>query len=83
MSRDLVLAKSTAKSLERLPPKLKERVLGVLSSVQEGVELGKPLKARLAGKRSVRVGRSYRIVFEPRAEDIVVQYIGHRRDAYR
>lgn len=42
---------------------------------------GKPLKGRLAGLQSVRVG-DYRVVYEPTGDYAIVLAVDHRKDVY-
>ena len=61
-----------------------ERIHLVLESLKAEPFQGKPLKHRLKGKYSLRVG-SYRIIYAVERFKVTVYIfdIGHRRDIYR
>jgi mRNA interferase RelE/StbE len=60
------------------------RVSRALKSLAEDPFTGKPLKHRLKGKYSLRIG-SYRIIYqvEKKIVTVYVLDIGHRRDVYQ
>jgi mRNA interferase RelE/StbE len=65
-------------------PALYQRVASALDDLQRDPHQGKPLKGKLKGRYSYRVG-SYRIVYLIRQQELVVLVIdiGHRREVYR
>jgi mRNA-degrading endonuclease RelE of RelBE toxin-antitoxin system len=77
------LTKPADKQLRRLPRDLLGRVEDTLRRLGEDPRSGKMLVGRLKGKRSIRVGRSYRIVYEIVATDVIVMSVLPRKDAYR
>ena len=80
----MALIVSTAlKELNALPTAMQEKVRAVIARLDNEPALGKKLLGKLAGSRSVRVGRSYRVIYRVAEEGIVVVSIRLRRDAYR
>lgn len=61
-----------------------DRISRVLNSLKEDPFQGKPLKYKLKGKYSLRVG-AYRIIYqvERKIVTVYVLEIGHRSDIYR
>ena len=83
MTRTLVYASSAGRTIERLDPAVRRRILAALQKLREEPERGKPLQMTLRGLRSWRTG-DYRVVYrviESRIEILVVA-IGHRREVY-
>ena len=83
MTWTLVYATSAARSIKRLDPAVRRRMLAALRKLLADPERGKPLQLVLEGLRSWRTG-DYRIVYrviESRIEILVVA-VGHRRDVY-
>lgn len=78
----VVLARSARDALAQLDYLLADAVLDALGVLEYDPEAGYPLRGRLAGLRSYRVG-SYQIVYEVRARKTVrVVAIRHRGQAY-
>ena len=83
MTWTLVYATSAARTIKRLDPAVRRRMLAALLKLRENPERGKPLQFALRGLRSWRT-RDHRIVYrlvESRIEILVVA-VGHRRDVY-
>ena len=83
MTWTLVYATSAARTIKRLDPAVRRRVLAALQRLRDDPERGKPLQLALRGLRSWRT-RDHRIVYriiESRIEILVVA-VGHRRDVY-
>lgn len=61
-----------------------KRVDAALEMLKTGPFLGKPLKDRLKGKYSLRVG-VYRIIYSIEKQELIIYIldIGHRREIYR
>ena len=83
----LVLLPEAEKSYNKLfvrNKELFERIDAALALLCENPLLGKPLKDKLKGKYSLRIG-VYRIIysFQRSALVIYVLDIGHRREVYR
>ncbi len=68
--------------LAQLPDALREKAETLISRLDAEPTLGKKLLGKLAGKRSIRLGRTHRIIYvtEP---DAFVLAVTPRRDAYR
>jgi len=68
--------------LAQLPDALREKAETLISRLDAEPALGKKLLGKLAGKRSIRLGRTHRIIYvtEP---DTFVLAVTPRRDAYR
>ena len=75
-----------ARSLERLPEKVRPAVAATISGplAENPQRLGKPLGGRLDGLRVARRG-DYRIIYEIDENEqlVVVHRVQHRRDVYR
>ena len=84
---NIFLLSEAKKSYKRLQVSNKElfvRIDNALESLKFNPFLGKPLKDKLKGKYSLRVG-VYRVIYsiEKREITIYVLDIGHRREVYR
>jgi len=74
---------SARRSLRRLDPSVRRKVLAAIETLAEEPYRGKPLQLTLKGFRSWRTG-DYRIVYtivETEVEIIVIG-LGHRREVY-
>lgn len=83
----LELSRQAESILERMierEPELAKRVAQALDDLEYDPFQGKPLKGKLKGLNSYRVG-SYRIIYEIYRHRlrVVIIDIGHRRDIYR
>lgn len=79
------ISASALKSLRALPEPLRRRATEIIRRLDVEPALGKKLKGKLAGSRSVRLGRSHRIIYTSTstAGTVRVTAIRPRRDAYR
>ncbi|MBI2890120.1 MAG: type II toxin-antitoxin system RelE/ParE family toxin [Nitrospirae bacterium] len=77
-------AERVVRRMARREPLLYRRVAGALDDLAHDPHAGKPLKGRLAGRYSHRVG-PYRIIYVLRRAKLLVLVIdiGHRREIYR
>ena len=77
-------AESILEHIARREPELYKRVARVLDDLQNDPFQGKPLKGKLKGRYSYRVG-TYRIIYAIFKDQLLVMIIdiGHRRDIYR
>lgn len=77
-------AETSLEKIARSDGRLYERIAEIFESLVRDPFQGKPLKGRLKGRYSYRVG-TYRIIYAIFANQllIVVIDIGHRRDIYR
>jgi mRNA-degrading endonuclease RelE of RelBE toxin-antitoxin system len=69
------------KDLDRLPEALKNKAEALIERLQTETSLGKKLQGKLEGKRSLRLGRTHRIIYT--VEPLIVLTIVARKDAYR
>jgi mRNA-degrading endonuclease RelE of RelBE toxin-antitoxin system len=69
------------KDLDRLPEVLRGKAEALLERLQTEPALGKKLKGKLEGKRSLRLGRTHRIIYT--LDPLIVLTVVPRRDAYR
>jgi mRNA interferase RelE/StbE len=79
----VVLARSARRVLLDLDATLADAVIDALGALERDPNVGHPLRGRLRGLRSYRVG-AYRIIYELRDPGAVrVLAIRHRAEAYR
>ncbi|MCH8900193.1 MAG: type II toxin-antitoxin system RelE/ParE family toxin [Acidobacteria bacterium] len=73
------------KDMESLPPNFQARMNAIVAELDSNpARRGTKLKGKLAGKWSVRLGRSHRIIYKIDEDaDIVVLTVRPRKDAYR
>ena len=76
------LSKRAQKDLEGLPESLQAKAQNLINRLDAEPSLGKKLLGPLAGKRSIWLGRTHRIIYEDKPQ-ILVLAIPMRRDAYR
>lgn len=76
-------ARRAEKDLAALPPALRARAEALAESLDQNPSLGKTLLGKLAGIRTVRLGRSYRILYVVSDEGVTVMTIHQRKDVYR
>lgn len=77
------LTRSAKKDLDRLPKAFSLKAREVIERLDDEPALGRKLKGPLSGKRSARLGRSYRIIYTASDGDVVVLRITARKDSYR
>jgi len=77
-------AEQVLKRMALREPALYQRVAEVLDDLERDPFQGKPLKGKLKGRYSYRVG-TYRIIYLVKRNDLIVLVIdpGHRRGIYR
>ena len=80
----IIIAPRAKKEIDKLQPKIRERIGNALLLLAEDPFLGKALKADLEGLYSYRVG-DYRIIYDIVRRSLIVQVLKvmHRREAYR
>ncbi|MDE0369251.1 MAG: type II toxin-antitoxin system RelE/ParE family toxin [bacterium] len=76
------LTPGAKKQLGKLPPQLSAKAHELIRRLDEP-HLGKKLVGPLKGKRSARLGRSHRIIYQEADGYIVVLTVGPRKDVYR
>jgi mRNA-degrading endonuclease RelE of RelBE toxin-antitoxin system len=69
------------KDLDKLPEALKNKAEALIERLQTETSLGKKLQGKLEGKRSLRLGRTHRIIYT--VDPLIVLTIVARKDAYR
>lgn len=74
--------KRATADLEELPDALRDKAEALIERLQNEPSLGKKLKGRLEGKRSLRLGRTHRIIYITEPSLIVLTVVA-RKDAYR
>ena len=75
--------RAAQKSLAKIPPRDRARIIAVIPTLAENPYLGKKLEGELRGLYSYRVW-PYRIIYKPYKEILVVVIIriGHRQGVY-
>jgi len=81
---DVLLGRDAAKTLERLSPAMRARIIKALERARGDPLRAKRLRGELEGMFSLRIGQ-VRVVYEvdPEARLIVVHGIGPRGDIYK
>ena len=77
------ISASALKSLRTLPAPLRQRAQEIIRRLDDEPALGKKLQGKLAGSRSVRLGRSHRIIYTSTSGTVRVTAVRPRKDAYR
>ena len=77
------ISASALKSLRGLPAPLRLRATEIIGRLDSEPALGKKLQGKLSGSRSVRLGRSHRIIYTVASGTVRVTAVRPRRDAYR
>ena len=75
------LSARAEKDLDDLPERLREKADALIARLDDEPGLGKKLLGRLERMRSLRLGRTHRIVY--RSDPVRVLAVPPRRDAYR
>jgi mRNA-degrading endonuclease RelE of RelBE toxin-antitoxin system len=71
------------RDFEGSPEPLKSKILAAIDKLDSDPSSGSKLQGKLSGLRSVRVGRSYRVVYSLESDGPLVRTMGPRRDVYR
>lgn len=84
MSYSIRIKGSAARTLRRITPSDRRRVVAAIDRLATERAAGGVLKGEFSGLRRLRVG-SYRVVYEVVQEELVILVvrIGHRREVYR
>lgn len=79
------ITESADGALQGLDRPIRARVTDVLESLADAPMQGKALKGPLSGKRSTRVRKDYRVIWEVdhANETVTVVAVAHRSDVYR
>ncbi|WP_456487493.1 type II toxin-antitoxin system RelE family toxin [Candidatus Alkanophaga liquidiphilum] len=83
MTYQVVVSRKFDRRFSNLSREVQDRIVEKLKALQERPELGKPLKGKLRGLRSLRVGK-YRIIYQVDEDSKVVRVItvGRREEVY-
>lgn len=71
------------KDIAALPASLQTKARALAERLDSEPALGKKLVGKLHGKRSARLGRTYRIVYMVTPKGALVLTVSPRKDAYR
>lgn len=79
----IVLTPRASRNIERLAQHVREQVARRISLLADRPHLGKTLRGRLRGKRSLRTG-NYRVIYslDTARHKVIIESIGHRREIY-
>jgi mRNA-degrading endonuclease RelE of RelBE toxin-antitoxin system len=77
------LTNRARKDIDELPVAMQERARALIDRLDAEPALGTKLLGKLAGKRSLRLGRSHRIIYRFDDDAPLVLTISPRRDAYK
>ena len=79
----IVLTPKAARNIERLAQSVRRQVAQRIDLLAERPRLGKTLRGRFRGKRSLRVG-DYRVIYslDTVQHKIIIERVGHRREIY-
>jgi mRNA interferase RelE/StbE len=69
--------------MERLPQHVREQIARKINLLADQPRLGKTLRGRLQGKRSLRAG-DYRVIYsvDTAQHKIIIERVGHRQGIY-
>jgi mRNA-degrading endonuclease RelE of RelBE toxin-antitoxin system len=81
--REVVLTRTAARGVERLPEHVRTACGNVLRRLASGAERGKALKGELTGLRSMRLGQGFRLLYRETEDRIEVIDVGPRGDIYK
>ena len=83
MKYSLVYTNRAIRDIERLAPKVKNRIGETLLRYrEEPLSYAVKLKDSRLGTYRFRIG-DYRVIFDTEGNEIVILRVGHRRDIYR
>ena len=77
------LTKRAQKDLDALPQALASKAREIILRLDKEPSLGKKLMGPLEGMKSVRLGRSHRMIYQLVEGDVVLLTIAARKDRYR
>lgn len=78
-----VFSKTAQKGIAELPEHVKKASATIIRALAAGTARGKPLKGDLADLRSVRLGRTHRLLYRETEQEIQVVDVGPRGDIYK
>lgn len=77
------ISRRAQKDLDQLTDSLRDKAMAIIARLDAEPALGKKLLGALAGKRSVWLGRTHRIIYDLQTGQPRVLAVPMRRDAYR
>jgi mRNA-degrading endonuclease RelE of RelBE toxin-antitoxin system len=81
--RRLVFSKTAQKGIADLPEHIKKACASIIRELAEGTARGKQLKGDLSELRSVRLGRTHRLLYRETEQEILLVDVGPRGDIYK
>lgn len=75
--------RSAAKGVQALPEHVHKACMNIVRELASGTIRGKKLKGELSELRSVRLGRSHRLLYRETPSEIQVIDVGPRGDVYK
>ena len=83
MKYELVYTRRAEKDIDKLDPKVRERIgKTLLRYREEPLRFAEKLSDSILGEYRFRIG-DYRVIFDVQGNEIVVLRVGHRREIYR
>lgn len=78
-----VFSKTAQKGIAELPDHVRKACAAIVRDLAAGTARGKQLKGDLSDLRSVRLGRTHRLLYREAADEILVVDVGPRGDIYK
>jgi mRNA-degrading endonuclease RelE of RelBE toxin-antitoxin system len=78
-----VFSRTAQKGIAELPDHVKKACATIVRELAAGTARGKQLKGDLSGLRSVRLGRTHRLLYRETRDEIQVVDVGPRGDIYK
>ena len=83
MKYELVYTRRAEKDIEKLEPRVKDRIgKTLLRYTEDPLRFAEKLSDPIIGGYRFRIG-DYRVIFDIQGNEIVVLRVGHRREIYR
>ena len=83
MKYELVYTRRAERDIEKLEPRVKDRIgKTLLRYTEEPLRFAEKLSDPILGEYRFRIG-DYRVVFDIEGNEIVVLRVGHRREIYK
>lgn len=80
---EVLFTRRALRDIRKLSPEARRLIEVAVDALMDDPTSGDPLHGDWKGYRKLRAG-AYRIIYRPKDSDVVeVQYVRHRRDAYR
>ncbi|HLC37537.1 MAG TPA: type II toxin-antitoxin system RelE/ParE family toxin [Candidatus Nanoarchaeia archaeon] len=79
----IVYTKTFSKDFKKVKDnKTREKILKIIIKLAKNPEIGKPLRYKLKGYRSVRI-KPYRIIYRIEEDKIIINCFDHREEVYK